>query len=354
MIWFAAGAALSFTAFLWSGAGRDWKIWLGGFLPFGGLAIGFGVIDSFLIVLSLLIAGTALQAFLAWRGGLLWILAPVALSDMFLTLAFSSRYAGTFDWSLPSSGDWETGAILVAAAAIARGAAALIAVAPRHIALSSLFLWEGAALAWWVGASAAPLLIGSALLMSALAARTPERAPAILGISVTLAAASTGAGLVSITGAFAGGALMLGERVVSLWALGLLPLSALTRVEIGVNPATLALLVVLPAIWILALGAATKAHRGRSGLVLALGAATGSLLTATGSDIQWLVYGAGLAAILSWRLAQAASESSFEFGLQRVAAAPIGWLSPVTLSLLAVSFALVVRLFLIGQSTGFL
>lgn len=354
MIWFAAGAALSFTAFLWSGAGREWKIWLAGFLPFGGLAIGFGTIDNFLFVLSLLIAGTVLQAFLAWRRGLLWVLAPIALSDMLLTLAFSSRYAATFDWSLPSSGDWETGAILAAAAAIARGAAALIAVAPRHIALSSLFLWEGAALAWWAGASAAPLLIGSALLMSALAARTPERAPAILGISVALAAASTGTGLVLITGAFAGGALMLGERLVSLWVLGLLPLSALTRVEIGMNPATLALLVVLPAIWILALGAATKAHRGRSGLILGLAAGAGSLLTVSGADIKWLVYGAALAAIMSWRLASTPTESPLEFGLRSVASAPIGWLSPVTLSLLALSFALVVRLFLIGQSTGFL
>lgn len=359
MIWFLFGAAISLACWDWSGGGGSRRFWLAAIsalAAFGvSLTIAFpersgectaaqGLVcrAGFLLLAGLFVLSSAVVGIgTLYRRASGRCFAAFVLSDLCLLTAVWSHQSHTASWALPSLGGWDSAAGWGALAALLRlGAPLLASPEPAsanagssrpgglsEAALLSIGWWQGGLLAWSVGASGALVLaFGGLALWPAGAALARSRIGflAAAGGLVAVGAALTADGASLAATGLAGVALALGEPVIGLWALSLLPLSALSSVDLaslfagpgffgaprsgaGMSAAWLfGWAGLLPLAWFTAatrlkppapVEARLRLPGGLSGTLLASAGAAGAAVFASGSaeGFVWLLAGAALA-----------------------------------------------------------
>jgi hypothetical protein len=357
---FLVGAALTFFGFMESG-NASWRAWAVAVVAFGA-AIGMNPMVAFLAIFLIPTALVGVGV-LKGEGGHVSFLASAA-SDLALAGALTLNHAATSLWSVPAPGQFGPGAVLGALAAILR-LGGIVGDTPRgREAVLSVSWWQGMYLLWLVGPSGgAELAVGAAALwvVGIALARAGRREGGFAfagGLAALLAALGQGAlGLASV--GVAGAAFGLGERTVSVWTLGILPLSVAARradlSEVGLS--LVAPLLVLPVAWAAVLHHLPLAGSpGRRGWVPSAFAGIGTLAVLAGRPelLIWGAYGVGVAALVASTLMiphylppEPEPEGIGPPPKQRLLASG-AW------ALLALAFALELRLLLTGLSTGFL
>ncbi len=356
---FLVGAIITFFGFM-EGGRASWPSWLVAIIGFG-VAIG---LDPMVAFLGIFLIPTALVGIgvLRGEGGHISFLA-FAASDLVLAGALTLNHAATSLWSLPEPGQFGPGALLAALAATLR-LGGIVGDAPRgREAVLTVGWWQGMFLIWWVGPSGgAGLAVAAAALwiVGIGLARAGRREGGFAfagGLAALLAALGQGAlGLASV--GVAGAAFGLGERIVSVWTLGILPLSVAARradlSEVGLS--LVAPLLVLPIAWAAVLHHLPLAGSpGPRGWVPSAFAGIGTLAVLAGRPelLIWGAYGVGMAAFVASTLTiphylpPEAEPQAVESPRRRLLASG-AW------ALLGLAFALEMRLLLSGLSTGFL
>lgn len=289
-----------------------------------------------------------------------WAFPLFALSDFALALALTQRQTDVGSWSVPSGGEWGSGATLVGIAALLRLAGAF-SEPPRGMAL--LGWWQGILLLWWVGAAAAELFAIGGFALIAACTLVPKDAGRGLLLAGGLGALLSAGGFTEALPAvgFAGTAMARGERAVSSFILGAAPASAAWLVispEVSwqfplamVGP--VALLLVARAL----VGAGPPGWGGRLPAAAAA-IATGALAMRQFSTFVWGAWGLGGAGLVMTLLTkphpagaakgEAEPTDAKRSQTSRVAASLTGWLA------FSGAVLLWLRLLLRGISTGFL
>lgn len=357
---FVAAAGLAIA----SGRGSLWTLAGGaaGAAAFG-LALGR---EPLVVFLALFLAPTALAGVRAWRGRAgLDTFGLFALSDAALALGLTIQHARTTLWTLPEAGGWGTSAgMLVAGAATLRLAGARPDGSGGAQPLAAPGWWQGMFLAWWAGEAAAPVMVPGAAALVAMGILLARRGHGESGLAVggglgaLLAALGAGPLLLGVAG-LAGVAFAAGERAVSFWTLGVLPLSAPAGAALGVErvglPFAAGGAVLTPALAAAAHYLPRAGSPGRGGLLPAAAAAGGAIALLAGRPelLVWLAYGT-LAAAVGADLLSASSPREPERG-PTPAVLPAGR-APALASVAAFAVALVLeaRLVLLGVTTGFL
>ena len=387
MIVFVVAAALSFATFVGNDVQRQAPFWAPA-VTIIALSIGRepSVIFLALFILPTLIMGVAVffkrispTPFLIF-----------AVSDIVLAIAFSIYQSKTALWTLPEVGGWGPAAGIAAAAAVLRLGAATAVSDTKEGGLVSLGWWQGAMLAYWAGAPGVVVLVAGGIFLWAMAAFYAQSSMVGMTLAggVLAIAAGLGAGLFGVLSVgLAGTALALGERTVSVWAVGILPLSLITALSIPGGEFIAAPALLFPGAWavmsaslsdikpsldkvpilggaaavvVLAyIGAVAEASIGED---VATSSALGGLpLPAVGA--MWLLYGALIAGSISASLVagtgrvqrapqyqqyvQVERHSQFDDIVAKLVP-PVGWFT------FSVAVLLAVRLFLAGFRTGFL
>lgn len=384
MILFAVAASISFGAFAGTDVVKQLPFW-GPAVAIFALSIGR---EPSVVFLGLFIGPTMILGLAA----LFKRMSPspfliYALSDIVLGIAFSIYQSKTALWTLPEVGQWGPAGGVVAVAAILRLGGASAVSDHREGGLVALGWWQGAMLAYWAGAPAAAVLIGGAIVLWGVASYFAPSSLTGLTIAggVVAIAAGLGAGLLGVISVgLAGTALALGERMISAWAVGLLPLSLITTLTIPGGQLMAIPALFFPGAWAAMSGrlSAIKPSADRLEVIgsaaavvvvaylAALGeavvvkdaptsAAMGGLPVAAVGAL-WLLYGAGIAGavaagVTGGRQAQVVSQmfepggqhSQFDVLISKIVPA-VGWFS------YAVAVAVTVRLVIAGFGTGFL
>lgn len=251
----------------------------------------------------------------------------MALSDIALAIGFSIFQSKTSLWTLPDIGAWGPGAGFAAAAAILRLGAAAGADEIGEGGLISVPWWQGAMLAFWVGAEGAPVLLVGGILLWGTAAYVSRSNLAAFSLAGGVLAVAAGlgadaAGVIAL--GLAGTALVLGERVAATGLVAILPLSLLTLLSLPAGPLIALPALIFPGAWA---AMSTRLREVKptpeglpylsaaTGLVgfAYLGALASSFFTGTsevgefGIPVQaingiWLVYGAAMAAMVTYSL----------------------------------------------------
>jgi hypothetical protein len=248
----------------------------------------------------------------------------MALSDIFLAIAFSIYQSKTALWTLPEVGAWGSGAGLAAAAAILRLGVAADVDDPKEGGLVSIPWWQGAMLAYWVGGQGAAVLVVGGILLWGAAAYSSHSNLAALSLAGGVLAVAAGLGTdlagVIVLG-LAGTALVMGERVASSWLLAILPLSLLTLLTLPTGPLMALAALVFPGVWAAMSTRLNSIKPPEEGLPYLSGAAgmlgvayiaalASSFVTGAGEvgeagipveliNAIWLVYGAGMSAMVT-------------------------------------------------------
>lgn len=385
MILFAVAASISFGAFAGSDFMKQLPFW-GPAVALFALSIGRepSVVFLLLFILPTMVLGLA---------ALFKRMSPspfliFALSDIVLAIAFSIYQSKTALWTLPEVGQWGTGAGgVVAAAAIMRLGGATLVSDHKEGGLVALGWWQGVLLAYWAGAPAVAVLIGGAILLWGIASLIAPSGLTGLTVAggVVAITAGLGGGLLGVLSiGLAGTALALGERLLSAWAVGLLPLSLATTLSIPGGRLIAIPALFFPGAWAAMSGrlSAIKPSADRQEVIgsaaavvvvaylaavveaalvedAPISAAMGGLpVVAVGA--LWLLYAAGIAgsiaaAVTGGRQSHAVSQlfepggqhSQFDDLLSRLLPT-VGWFS------FAVAVAVAVRLLIAGFGTGFL
>lgn len=374
MIWFLLAAAVGLGAFDWSGGGGSRRYWLVALAAFGLFCVSATVQppgaagecppeagalcrSGFLLFAALYVCSTALLGIGSLHRRIsVHTFATFAISDLALLFAVWVRYGETSLWSLPPVGGWGAASTWGAAAALLRLAAPVMAPAQYErpaetdgqvrvgrirrllkgvkqapqgallqAGLNSVGWWQGALLAWWLGGGGGAVLIAGGLVLWPLAAsRSRDSAWALAsagGLVAIGAALSLPPPGLAATG-LAGIAMFLGEPVLGLWVLGVLPLSVLTSVDLssafdlsaavesrGGVPYSIARLgcaVSLPVAWAVAAARLGSHHRSGAGttragagalLASAASAAAAAVTFPRSGQLAWALAAAGLAAL---------------------------------------------------------
>ncbi|MGQ0678966.1 MAG: hypothetical protein ACT4OM_04800 [Actinomycetota bacterium] len=384
MILFAVAATISFGAFVGFEFQRQLPFWVPAAALFA-LSIGRepSVVFLVLFILPTMILGVAaLMKRISSTPFLVF-----AASDIVLGIAFSLYQSKTALWTLPQVGEWGiAGGGVAAAAAVLRLGGATAMADHREGGLASLGWWQGAMLAYWAGAPAAPVLVGGAILLWLAGAYYSESSLTGLTLAggVVALAAGLGSGLLGVIAVgLAGTALALGERLVSPWMVGMLPLSLAASLKLPGGQ-----LIALPALFFPAAWAALSARIGSikpaAERLELLGTAAALVIVAylaavaemvVGADVpmsasipgvpaaavgaMWLLLGAGAAAGVAAAVAtggyaavqagqfEIARPSQFDDLISKLVPA-VGWF------VFSVAVLVVVRLLLAGFHTGFL
>lgn len=251
MFLFPVAAAITFGALSWADLRRYAPFW-GPAVLFWALAIGRepSVIFLILFLVPTIVLGIAVARHRLSPAPFLLM----ALSDIALAIAFSIYQSKTALWTLPEVGGWGSGAGLAAGAAILRLGAAADVDDPKEGGLVSVPWWQGAMLAYWVGgqgASAAVLVVGGILLWGAAAYTSHSNLSALsLAGGVLAVAAGLGGDLAGvIVLGLAGTGLVMGERVVSAWMVAILPLSLLTLLTLPEGQLMALAALIFPGAW---------------------------------------------------------------------------------------------------------
>lgn len=307
----------------------------------------------------------------------------VALSDIFLAIAFSIYQSKTALWTLPEVGGWGSGAGLAAAAAILRLGVAADVDDPKEGGLVSIPWWQGAMLAYWVGGQGAAVLVVGGILLWGAAAYSSHSNLAALSLAGGVLAVAAGLGTdlagVIVLG-LAGTALVMGERVASSWLVAILPLSLLTLLTLPTGPLMALAALVFPGVWAAMSTRLNSIKPPEEGLPY-LSAAAGMLglayIAALGSSFVtgsgevgeagipvelinaiWLVYGAGMSAMVTLAFVGSAHGLRLEPpGHSRYSKSEIllpKLLPPVAWFSFFVAGVVTVRLVLAGFRTAFL
>lgn len=385
MILFVVAAAISFGAFVGTDLQKQIPFWAPAVALFA-LSIGREPSVWFLVlfILPTMILGVA---------ALFRRVSPTpflifALSDIVLGIAFSIYQSRTALWTLPEVGQWGPAGAVVAAAAIFRLGGATVVSDHKEGGLVVLGWWQGAMLAYWAGGPAVAVLVGGAIVLwgaSAYYSASSLTGLTIAGGAVAIAA-GLDAGLLGILSiGLAGTALALGERLVSVWAVGILPLSLVATLSIPGGQLIAIPALLLPGAWAAMSGrlSAMKPSEDRLEVTSTAAAVVGvAYLAALGESVVvqdaptsaalgglplsavgalWLVYGAcfagGIAAAFSGggqrtqpmyqQYERAGSYSEFDDLLTKLVP-PVGWFS------FAVAIVVTIRLLVAGFGTGFL
>jgi hypothetical protein len=384
MIVYMLAAALSFAAFVGDDVKRQ--------VPFWAPAVGIITLsigrEPSVVFLSLFILPTLIMGLACFFRRI----SPTpfvmfALSDIVLGIAFSIYQSKTALWTLPEVGGWGPAAGIAAAAAVLRLGAATGVADTREGGLVSLGWWQGAMLAYWAGAPGVIVLVAGGIVLWAMAAYYSQSSMVGMTLAggVLAIAAGLEAGLFGIMSVgLAGTALALGERTVSAWAVGILPLSLITTLSIPTGEFIAAPAFLFPGAWAV-MSAILSSIKPPPERVPILGGAAavvaisylGALAEASiGEDVpvssamgglpvpavgaMWLLYGAIIAASISTsmtagsrglqpaaRYASVARHSQFDDLVTKLLP-PVGWFT------FSVAVLLTVRLFLAGFRTGFL
>lgn len=384
MILFAVAATISFGAFFDIDSLRRLPFW-GPAVVIFALSIGRepSVIFLALFLLPTMILGIA---------ALFRRMSPTpflifALSDITLAIAFSIYQSKTALWTLPEVGQWGPAAAVTAVAAVLRLGGAAAVADPREGGMVALGWWQGAMLAYWAGAPAVAVLVAGAILLWAAAAYYPQSGLSGLTLAggVVALTAGLGGGLLGVLSVgLAGTALVLGDRLVSAWAVGILPLSLVTTLSIPGGPFAALPALLFPGAWAVMSGGLSAikpaAERldvvGGSAAVVAVAYAAALVENIVSGGAQagpglgglpvpaagalWLLYGAGLAGAAVTAVAGspqagqqpvrfelAAGHSPFDDLLSKLIPA-VGWFC------FAVAVAVTLRLLIAGFGTGFL
>lgn len=377
---FPAAAAASFGVLNWADLKRYLPLW-GPAVVIWALAIGRepSVVFLGIFLVPTIVMGVAVA---------LRRLSPtpfvlLALSDILLGLALSIYQSKTALWTLPAVGEWGPAAGLAAAAAILRLGSASDVKDSKEGGLVSLGWWQGAMIAYWVGPEGVALLVAGGILLWGTAAYASHSNLAALSLSGGVLAVAAGLGAdvagVIVLG-LAGTALVLGERVVATWLVAILPVSLLTLLALPSGELMVIPAVVFPGAWAAMttrLAGIKPTEAGMSALQPAAsmvgiafaaalvssfftgGGETGELgLPVEALNGVWLVYGAGLAAMVAYSLVGSGLAPRWEPeppGHYYKAQLLLPKLLPgVAWFILVVAVGIAVRLLLAGFRTAFL
>jgi hypothetical protein len=380
MILFAVAAAVTFGVLTVSDVKRYLPYWIPAAV-FWGISIDRepSVVFLILFLMPTIVMGVAVAR--KKLDGAPFLL--MALSDIALAIALSLYQSKTALWSLPEVGGWGSGAGLAAGAAILRLGIASNVEDPREGGLVSVGWWQGAMLAYWVGApGVAVLVVGGIVLWGAAAYFSHSNLAALtLAGGVLAVTAGLGADLAAVlaTG-LAGTALIMGERVAATWLVALLPLSLLTLITLPQGPIMALPALVFPGAWAAMctrLNGIKPTEEGApfvsTGTLLVafavVGALASSFFTGVGElgeggipveaiNAGWLVYGLGLAALvtvavtgpattLRWDPVFASRHSQLDILLPKLLP-PVAWFT------LFVAVVITARLLVAGFRTAFL
>lgn len=293
--WLLVGAAIGYTGFVWKGAESRWPFFAGGnALLAAGIASG-----KLPIFLLLVIATTAAFLFEATRGRAKpWVAGGLALSDLSLAGAIVIYQLQSTQWDLPSPGQWGDATPLIAAAAALRFAGSVSDDALDTTGAAVIGWWQGALLAWWVGSSAILVGLGLALPIICLFARRKQSVFVIAGSLACVIAGTSGDPLLLLAAGTAATAFVLGERVVSVWALAALPLSLLAVVRLDEIRDWGAAASAAGIVGMAIVASALSTPGAWGGRVVAAVAITAALIS-TGVAVQWWLYGLAASAGLA-------------------------------------------------------
>lgn len=322
MILFPVAAGITFGALSWADL-RKYSFFWGPAVLFWALSIGRepSVVFLVLFLIPTIVMGVAVaRKRLAPTPFLL-----MALSDIFLAIAFSLFQSKTALWNLPEVGGWGSGAGLAAAAAILRLGVAADVDDPKEGGLVSVPWWQGAMLAYWVGGQgAAVLVVGGILLWGAAAYGSHSNLSALSlagGVLAVAAGLDTDLAGVIVLG-LAGTGLVMGERVASTWIVAILPLSLLTLLTLPSGQLMALAALIFPGAWAAMstrLNTIKPTNEGMPYLssaalmvgVAFIAAVASSFVTGAGEvgeagipveliNAIWLIYGAGMAAMVTF------------------------------------------------------
>lgn len=381
MILFPVAAAITFGTLSFANL-RRYAFFFGPAVLFWGLAVGRepSVVFLVLFLVPTIVLGIGVARHRLEPTPFL----IMALSDIFLSIAFSIYQSKTALWTLPEVGGWGPGAGgLAAAAAILRLGAAADVDDPKEGGLVSIPWWQGAMLAYWVGGQGAAVLVVGGILLWGAAAYSSHSNLAALSLAggVLAVAAGLGADLAGvIVLGLAGTALVMGERVASSWLVAILPLSLLTLLTLPSGPLMALAALIFPGAWAAMSTRLDSIKPPEEGLPYLSGAAAmlgvayiaavaSSFVTGAGEvgeagipveliNAVWLIYGAGMAAMVT--LAFVASEHTLQLeppGHSRYSKTEIllpKLLPPVAWFSFFVAGVVTVRLLLAGFRTAFL
>jgi hypothetical protein len=379
---FVGGAAISF--FMLASPQqitRDLPFWLPAIAAFG-LSIGRNPSILFLILFLLPTVSLGVAALFSRISPTPFLI--FAASDVVLAIGLSIYQSKSALWGLPPIGGWGDATGFAAAAGLLRMGALTDVSSRSEGALLSLGWWQGGMLLHWAGSPAVVFAVVGGLLLWLVGAGLARSG--LVGLTLGGGALAISAGLgVGPIGLFAIGiaatALAMGERVASVWAIGLLPVSL---VGAGVSLPTGAYMalpaMLFPAAWAVmatrmgslrAPASQVKLLAGVAGGVgvaylLAVGFAlapdvgsSSAVFTPGIENTIWLVYGASVAAAIAGSFTNPPigpldvdpetppKPSQFEHLIPQIVI-PLAWL------IVGVSVALTVRLVLAGLKTGFL
>lgn len=381
MILFPVAAAIMFGTLSFANL-RRYAFFFGPALLFWALAIGREPSVVFLVLF--LVPTIVLGIGVARRKLEPTPFLIMALSDIFLAIAFSIFQSKTALWTLPEVGGWGPGAGgLAAAAAILRLGTGADVDDPKEGGLVSIPWWQGAMLAYWVGGQGAAVLVVGGILLWGAAAYSSHSNLAALSLAggVLAVAAGLGADLAGvIVLGLAGTALVMGERVASSWLIAILPLSLLTLLTLPSGPLMALAALIFPGAWAAMSTRLDSIKPPEEGLPYLSGAAAmlgiayiaalaSSFVTGAGEvgeagipveliNAIWLIYGAGMAAMVT--LAFVGSEHTLRLeppGHSRYSKTEIllpKLLPPVAWFSFFVAGVVTVRLVLAGFRTAFL
>jgi hypothetical protein len=384
MILFVAASAITFGGLALDGARRYLPFWLPAVVAFA-LSVGREPSIMFLALFLIPTVCMGVAAISRKISPLTFLI--LAASDVVLAVAVSIYQSKSALWSLPPVGGWGFGGGFAAGAAILKMGAPAAAADRGQGPLVSLGWWQGALLAYWAGAPAGIVLVagGVALwLISGLFPRTTMASLALAGGTLAIAA-GLGVGLAGLlVVGLAGAALAMGERVISTWTIGLLPLSLVSAGPVlPGGPYMVVAAVVFPMAWAVMAKRLTRVKSPEAQVRFLLSAAAvGACIWLTAAGVAfipevasgslsligplengiWLMYGAGVAAMAGFAaidpsaaLADLEEEpvgASGEYSQYQLLVP--GLIPPVAWLVVAVSVILAVRLVLAGLRTGFL
>ena len=230
---------------------RGWLVWAIPALAAFGLSIGR---EPSVVFLGLFVCATLILGFAVLRGSMRpACFALFAVSDLFLALALSAQQRATSLWTLPVAGEWAPrAAALLVVASILRLGAIRTDSSPGSALVG---WWQGVALAWWAGPSAPWILVVGGLALWGSGGLSAKRYGVnylvVTGGLIALVSAAGGTRTAIVVAALAGLAGLMGERMVSTFALALAPLSVATvfAVPFGAPAVFAAILLPAAALW---------------------------------------------------------------------------------------------------------
>jgi hypothetical protein len=354
---FVLGAIVTYLGFVWRGAGRYWPFAAPALFTFA-LSLGRSPLPIFAGLFAGVTVAFAVAAVLGKTSYATF--AVLASSDLLIAAALTMYQLQTTKWDLPPVGGWGSAAHLAAAAGLLRLTAPLLGEGEERISVTSVGWWQGILVAWWVGAS--PLFVlcagGSMLLGLSLLRRSSDASGLGFGGAAAAIAAALGlpASVLFAAGA-AGSAFVFGERVVAVWTLAALPLSVFAQINAGQlghleSVAAAAVPVAIAAaVW----GLPRAGSFGGRVTAAIAGVTAGAMAIQRGLFI-WLVYATlagGAFSLVSTRSEDVAADAIppvvVSTPISRERLAPV-----VAWAAAEVAVLLMVRMFALGFSTGFL